>query len=167
MEELRLQIFLYFLNYWRLYQNRGVDMGDVMRAIYESMPPIPECAREGCDELVFSGVPWLALYCGPECQGKAWHEAHPDYISPCIEANPDYEKDWREANPDYISPSRAANPDYDKETGKAWREANPEMKKAGNKKWREANKEHIAEYNKAYDARKKAERLAAEEQTSP
>ena len=74
MEALRFQIFLWLLNYWRMYRPEHFDMADAWREICESMPPIPVCALEGCDELVFSGVPWIALYCCQECRDKARRE---------------------------------------------------------------------------------------------
>ena len=129
MEELRLQLFLFFLNYWRLYKNMGVDMGDITRAICESMPDIPVCALEGCDTLLFGYMPY-AIYCSDYCRYKARHETPQRKV---------YNKDYFQ---------RPKNKAYQKVYGKAWREANPEYYK---------------DYMRSYRARKKAERLAAEE----
>ena len=128
MEALRFQIFLWLLNYWRMYRPEKFDMADAWREICESMPLIPECAREGCDTLLFGYMPY-AVYCSPECGEKDWREAHPKYMK-------EKSKAFREANPDYIPPCIEANPDYFKEISKDWR------------------------------AKRAAERLAAEEQTS-
>ena len=138
MEALRFQIFLWLLNYWRMYRPERFDMADAWREICESMPLIPVCANEGCDTILFGYAPH-AIWCSGYCR-----EQSPERRT--------YLKDWWEANPEYM---------------KDWCEANPEQWKAIRKKYREKNKEHIHAYDKDYRARKKAERLAAEEQTSP
>ena len=178
MEELRLQLFLFFLNYWRLYKNMGVDMGDITRAICESMPDIPVCALEGCDTILFGYRP-DAFYCSRVCGEKGWNEEHPEYTKEQTkawrEANPEYMKGWREENQEHIkdhmkkyNQSRAGkaararfkenNPDYWKEYSQT-----PEYKAYQQTPKRKAA---LARANKKYRARKKAERLAAEEQTS-
>ena len=70
MEEIRFQLFLFFLNYWRLYKNMGVDMGDVWRAIQESIPDdLPVCALEGCDTVLL-GYSSKAFFCSDACRWR-------------------------------------------------------------------------------------------------
>ena len=118
MEELRLQLFLFFLNYWRLYKNMGVDMGDITRAICESMPDIPVCALEGCDTLLFGYIP-RAIYCTDNCRRSAYQQTP---------RGKDYMKDYER------------------------KRIRPPERKA-----------YMKAYIREYHARKKAERLAAEE----
>ena len=113
-------------------------MGDVWRAICESMPDFPVCALEGCDT-VLVGYPWNAIFCSKTCcnkaydrtpKMKAWHKAYEPKM-----------KAWRKA---YVKAYRQT-PEY-KAYMKAYEKARWARKKA---------------YGKAYRARKKAERLAA------
>ena len=117
MEDVRVWLFYWLLNYWRVFQPEHFDMGDMWREIMESMPELPECALDGCDYVLFGYAP-QAISCSDQCRDrlrnstpkrkaykridqkarrqtpeskayqKAWHEAHPDYMK-------DYGKAYR------------------------------------------------------------------------
>ena len=153
MEELRLQLFFWLLNYWRVFRPEHFDMSDMWREICESIPDIPECALEGCDTLLF-GYSWKAIYCSDYCRKqtpefKAWQKEH-DKI--------------RNSTPERKASHREYCNRYDQSPkGKAkakeyWQ--SPEYKAKRDARRQTPEYKAVA---KAYRARKKAERLAAEE----
>ena len=193
MEALRFQIFLWLLNYWRMYRPEHFDMSDAWREICESMPPIPVCALEGCDTLLF-GYNSGAFYCCNAHAKKGWFEENPAYmkaymkdyqqtperkaIRNAYQQTPEY-KAWKKEyqknyhqTPEVKTKDRARRqtPEYKAtkaKTNKKYRQT-PEYK-AKNRARRQTPeyKAKKKEYEKNYYARKKAERLAAEKQTSP
>ena len=130
------------------------------REIFESIPDFPVCAYEGCNELVQSLRPWHSLYCSPECEWKGWQKEHPGYMK-------EYDKARRQ------TPKRKAYEKALSQTPKAKARQKAKRqtpkRKEYMKEYRQspAGKASEAKSQKKYRARKKAERLAAEEQTSP
>ena len=127
------------------------------REIYESIPDFPVCAYEGCDEIVQSTHPWHSLYCSRKC---------------FCEANPYYWKEYQQTPEGKVRRARADKKYRQTPKGKAynvrscavWLKANKDWWNAKRRAKREANKDEI---NAQRRAKRAAERLAAEEQTSP
>ena len=186
MDDVRVWLFYWLLNYWRVFRPENFDMGDMWREIMESMPDLPECALDGCDYVLFGYRP-QAIFCCKEHNHKAYDKKRvrtPGYkawqkaYQKAYKQTPEYKaqqsiysktpevkarvKAYRQT-PECKAYHKAYNqtPEY-KAYNKARRQT-PEYKayqKAYYKAYYKANREKILANVKAYSARKKAEAKA-------
>ena len=144
-----------WLMWWiRLCVQYNLDFNtvDIWRAICESMPEAGFCWREGCDNSL-AGYNADAFYCSPECGQKAYEQMPESKAK-----RKAYQQSPKRKALDKV---RQQLPKF-KAYIRAYRQT-PEYK-ASRKDYWDANKDWI---NADRRAKWKAERLAAEEHTSP
>ena len=120
--------------------NLDFNTVDIWRAICESMPEAGFCWLEGCDNSL-AGYRSHAVYCSPECKTKGWNQSPEKHAM---------NEAWNKANPEYYK-------DYERSP------ARRASKRARGKVYYARKKDR---YNANRRAKRAAERLAAEEQTS-